>query len=144
MMEKQYIYSSLGNKFDMKNKSIDALLRGRVLLLEITPDNETCRAWIELSLQDRLKPPYPFRTDDYAILGRSPYSGYCELDSAVFKLRKSSFLVSDIENEFDPSYDGAENYIEIHSLDELNKYLDDNNLYLEDFVDSSDVDDYPL
>ncbi|WP_234300454.1 hypothetical protein [Rahnella aceris] len=128
----------------MKNKSIDALLRGRTLLLEITSDNETYRAWIELSLQDKLKPSYPFRTDSYAMLGHSPYSGYCDLDSAAFKLRKSSFLASDIENEFDPSYDGVENYIEINTLDELNKYLDDNNLSLDDFVDSSDVDDYPL
>ena len=128
----------------MKNKNFDALLRGRTLLLEITSDNEICRTWLELSLQDKLKPSYPFRIDDYAMLGHSPYSNCCDLDSAAFKLRKSSFLVSDIENEFDPSYDDVGDYMEINTVDELNKYLDDNDLSLDKFVDSSDVNDYPL
>jgi hypothetical protein len=128
----------------MKNKNIDALLRGRTLLLEIASDNEICRTWLELSLQDKLKPSYPFRIDDYAMLGYSPYSNYCDLDSAAFKLRKSSFLVSDIENKFDPSYDDVGDYLEINTVDELNKYLDDNNLSLDNFVDSSGVNDYPL
>jgi len=78
------------------------------------------------------------------MLGHSPYSNCCDLDSAAFKLRKSSFLVSDIENEFDPSYDDVGDYMEINTVDELNKYLDDNDLSLDNFVDSSDVNDYPL
>lgn len=82
----------------MKNKNIDALLRGRTLLLEITHDDVGYRTWIELSLQHNLRPDYPFRTGSYAMLENSPYSNCCVLDIAAFKLRKSSFLASDIEN----------------------------------------------
>ncbi|HFQ7061202.1 hypothetical protein [Citrobacter freundii] len=128
----------------MKHKNIDYLLRGRTLLLEVTSDSIDCRTWVELSLLDELKPIYPFRTDNYAMLGNSPYSNYCEYDMAAFKLRKSSFLVSDIENDFDPSYDMVGEYIKLNTVDDLIKYLDENKLSIDDFIDSSHVDDYPL
>jgi hypothetical protein len=128
----------------MKNENIDTLLRGRTLLLEVTPDDVDCRTWIELSLQDNLKPDYPFRTESYAMLGNSPYSNSCDLDIAAFKLRKSSFLASDIENEFDPSYDGVGDYLNLDTFDELIKYLAENQFNIDFFTDSSNVDDYPL
>ncbi|WP_249357062.1 hypothetical protein [Citrobacter sp. wls827] len=128
----------------MKHKNIDYLLRGRTLLLEVASDSIDYRTWVELSLLDELKPIYPFRTDNYAMLGNSTYSNYCEYDMAAFKLRKSSFLVSDIENDYDPSYDMVGDYIKLNTVDDLIKYLDENKLSIDDFIDSSHVDDYPL
>lgn len=128
----------------MKHKNIDYLLRGRTLLLEVASGSIDYRTWVEVSLVDELKPIYPFRADSYAMLGNSPYSNYCDYDSAVFKLRKSSFLVSDIENNFDPSYDMVGNYIKLNTVDDLIRYLDENKLSIDNFVDSSHVDDYPL
>ncbi|EHB41267.1 hypothetical protein SEENIN0B_01118 [Salmonella enterica subsp. enterica serovar Infantis str. SARB27] len=63
---------------------------------------------------------------------------------AAFKLRKSSFLASDIENYFDPSYEMVGNYIKLNTIDDLIIYLGENKLSIDDFVDSSQVDDYPL
>jgi len=128
----------------MKHKNIDYLLRGRTLLLEVPSDSIDYKTWVELSLLDELKPIYPFRTDSYAMLGNSPYSNYCEYDMAALKLRQSSFLVSDIENDFDPSYDMVGDYIKLNTVDDLIKYLDENKLSIDDFIDSSHVDDYPL
>ncbi|WP_245956763.1 hypothetical protein [Edaphovirga cremea] len=128
----------------MKHESIDSLLRGRTLLLEVAPEDADYRTWIELSLQDELKPAYPFRTDSYAMLGNSPYSNHCDHNIAAFKLRKSSFFASDIENDFDTSYDKVGSYIKLNTLDELIKYLSENKLLIDDFTDSSNIDDYPL
>lgn len=128
----------------MKHKNIDHLLRGRTLLLEVASDSIDYRTWVEVSLVDELKPIYPFRTDSYAMLGNSPYSNYCDYDKAAFKLRKSSFLASDIKNDFDPSYDMVGNYIKLNTVDDLIRYLDENKLSIDNFVDSSHVDDYPL
>ena len=128
----------------MKHKNIDYLLRGRTLLLEVASDSINYRTWVELSLLDELKPIYPFRTDSYAMLGNSPYSNYCDYDLAAFKLRKSSFLASDIENDLEPSYDMVGDYIKLNTVDDLIEYLDENKLSIDDFVDSSYVDDYPL
>ncbi|WP_254656583.1 hypothetical protein [Salmonella enterica] len=128
----------------MKHKNIDSLLRGRTLLLEVVSDSIDYRTWIEVSLLDELKPTYPFRTDSYAMLGNSPYSNCCDYNMAAFKLRKSSFLASDIENYFDPSYEMVGNYIKLNTIDDLIIYLGENKLSIDDFVDSSQVDDYPL
>ncbi|WP_338804619.1 hypothetical protein WDV76_04530 [Xenorhabdus griffiniae] len=127
----------------MKN-NINALLSGRTLLAEIQPKKEEDRSWIEISLQDELKPSYPFRTEPYAMLARSPYANKCDESNAKFKLRISSFLASDIENGFDPSYDSVGDYIKFNSLIELENYLNSINVMLDSFVDSSDDDDYPL
>lgn len=128
----------------MKHKNIDYLLRGRTLLLEVTSDSIDYRTWLEVSLLNELKPIYPFRTESYAMLGSSPYSNYCDYDIAAFKLRKSSFLSSDLDNNLDPSYEMVGDYIKLNTVADLIKYLDENGLPLDDFVDSSNVDDYPL
>lgn len=128
----------------MKYKNIDNLLRGRMFLLEVASGSIDYRTWIEVSLVDELKPIYPSRTDSYAMPGNSPYSNYCDYDRTAFKLRKSSFLASDIENDFDPSYDMVENHIKLNTVDDLIRYLDENKLSIDKFVDSSHVDDYPL
>ena len=128
----------------MENKNIILLLQGRVLLQEVDSENEEYRAWVELSLQDELKPAYPFRTEPNAMIGHSPYSKVCDESNAKFKIRKSYFLAEDIENDFDPSYDRVGKYIKLGSIDELLMHLKYNDIKLDDFIDASNVDDYPL
>lgn len=128
----------------MENKNLNALLQGRILLLEIRSKDDEHITWVELSLQDEMKPNYPFRTDNYAMIGASSYANFCRPEDAAFKLRTSTFLMSDIENECDPSYDRVGDYIFIESLDKLIGYLIINNINLNDFIDSSKVDEYPL
>lgn len=128
----------------MENKNLNALLQGRILLLETSADEDEHITWIELSLQDEIKPKYPFRTEHYAMKGMSPYANSCKPEDAAFKLRISIFLRTDIENEYDPSYDGVGDYIFIESLDKLLDYLKLRNINLHEFVDSSKVEGYPL
>lgn len=126
----------------MKNTIL--LLRGRTLLKELKLDNGEYRAWLEISLKDDLKPAYPFRIEPYAMIGQSPYSNICDESNAKFKVRISYFLAEDIANSFDPSYDEVGKYINLNSMEELFDYLIKNNFKLDDFIDSSDADDYPL
>lgn len=128
----------------MESNNLNALLKGRTLLLEIKSDDSEYRTWIELSLQNAMKPKHPFRTDNYAMISTSPYTNPCKLEDAAFKLRISKFLASDIENEYDPSYDGVGDYIFIESPEKLLEQLKLNNISLCDFVDSSKVEEYPL
>lgn len=128
----------------MENKSITSLLRGRTLLKEVASESDKDRTWVKISLQNELMPAYPFRTEPNAMIGHSPYSNICNESDAKFKIRTSSFLAEDIENEFDPSYDNVGEYIKLDSIDALITYLSASNLKLDDFIDSSDVDDYPL
>lgn len=130
--------------FYMETKNMILLLQGRALLQEVDAENEEYRAWVELSLQDELKPAYPFRTEPNAMIGHSPYSNICDESNAKFKIRKSYFLAEDIENDFEPSYDRVGEYVKLGSIDELTIYLKDNGLRLDDFIDASNVDDYPL
>lgn len=124
--------------------NLDILLSGKCLFKEINPLKDGCKTWVELSLQDNLKPVYPFRTEPYAMIGQASYANKCNKDKARFKLRVSSFLASDIENEYDPSYDFVGKYECIDSLDELGVYLKNIGLELDDFIDSSKDDEYPL
>ncbi|MEX2940817.1 hypothetical protein [Serratia fonticola] len=124
--------------------NLDILLSGKCLLKEINSLKDDCRTWVEISLQDNLKPIYPFRTEPYAMVGKSSYANKCDKDEAKFKIRVSSFLSSDIENEYDPSYDFVGKYENIDSLEELDTYLDSIGLKLDDFIDSSRDDEYPL
>ncbi|MFP1764040.1 hypothetical protein [Lonsdalea quercina] len=128
----------------MENKNLINLLQGKTLIKEFNEGDDDYRSWIELSLQDDLKPRYPFRTEPGAMLGGSPYSNSCNESDAKFKLRVSQFLAEDIENELDPSYDRVGSYTYIDSLDELVKQLSKYGVELEDFVEINKVDDYPL
>ncbi|EOT2536562.1 hypothetical protein ACLB80_001355, partial [Shigella flexneri] len=102
------------------------------------------RTWIEISLIDELKPSYPFRLEEYAMIGHSPYANECNKDEAKFKLRISSFLASDIDNEYDPSYDYVGKYEIIASLNELKTRLSTLHVNLEQFINSSEDDEYTL
>lgn len=128
----------------MESKNLNALLQGRILLLETSAEEDEHITWVELSLQDEIKPPYPFRTDHYAMKGMSPYANSCKPEDAAFKLRTSVFLKSDINNEYEPSYDNVGDYILIESMSELLEYLEMHNMNLNDFVDSSSIEGYPL
>ncbi|MEI7409829.1 hypothetical protein [Pectobacterium aroidearum] len=128
----------------MENKNLINLLQGKILIKEFNDGDDDYRSWIELSLQDILKPSYPFRTESGAMLGGSPYSNLCNEFDAKFKLRVSHFLAEDIENELDPSYDRVGNYTYLDSVDELIKKLSEYGVKLESFVDINKVDDYPL
>ncbi|ELY2671106.1 hypothetical protein SMC00_002668 [Cronobacter sakazakii] len=128
----------------MKNKKIELLLEGRTLLKEVACSDSGKRKWIELSLQDNLKPAYPFRTEPYAMLGHSQYANKCNIEDAKFKMRISIFAAEDIENGYDPSYDEVGDYEYFDSIAELEEKLVDLNVNLECFIDSSDDDEYPL
>jgi len=125
-------------------KNIELLLKGKILLKEIEPESNKFRTWIEILLQDDLQPAYPMRTEPYAMLGHSKYQNTCNPDKARFKVRVASFLVSDIENDFDPSYDWVSDFQHINSTEELKDYLKKYNLNIEDFSDASFDDEYPL
>lgn len=129
---------------DMENGNILKLLQGKTLIKEIAERGDEYRSWIELSLQDNLKPDYPFRTEPGAMLGSSPYSRLCNGLDAKFKLRASHFLAEDIENELDPSYDRVGDYIFFDSADELIEQISKYEVEIDDFVDANKVDDYPL
>ncbi|WP_225975673.1 hypothetical protein [Kosakonia cowanii] len=124
--------------------NLNKLLSGKTLLKEISPLMPEYRTWVEISLTDELKPSYPFRVDDYAMIGRSPYANQCNKEDAKFKIRISSFLESDIDNEYDPSYDYVGKYETIASLNQLEIKLSDLQVSLEEFIDSSEDDEYPL
>lgn len=125
-------------------KNIDKLLSGKTLLREVSPLMLEYRTWVEVSLKDELKPSYPLRVDAYAMVGHSPYFNQSNKEDAKFKIRISSFLSSDIENEYDPSYKYVGRYEEISSIDELKTRLSNLNINLEEFVDSSQDTAYPL
>ncbi|OCT25987.1 hypothetical protein A6E19_10530 [Pseudomonas putida] len=103
-----------------------------------------CRAWIELSLQDHLIPTYPFRVEPYSMIGQSPYANQCRIEDARFKIRLNIFNIEEIEQDLDPSYDRLGNFKILESVDELMEFLNENNLTLEDFIDASSVEEYPL
>lgn len=124
--------------------NLNKLLSGKILLKEISPLMSGYRTWVEISLIDELKPAYPFRVDEYAMIGRSPYANECSKDEAKFKLRISSFLASDIDNEYDPSYEHVGKYEIIVSLNELQTRLSTLHVNLEQFINSSEDDEYPL
>lgn len=124
--------------------NIDKLLSGKTLLREVSPLMPEYRTWVEVSLKDELKPSYPLRVDAYAMVGHSPYFNQSNKEDAKFKIRISSFLSSDIENEYDPSYKYVGRYEEISSIDELKTRLSNLNINLEEFVDSSQDTAYPL
>ncbi|MCG8709102.1 hypothetical protein JHU04_002334 [Brenneria sp. 4F2] len=107
-------------------------------------ENTDDRAWIELSLQDELKPSHPFRTEPGSMLGHSPYANLCNESVARFKLRTSYFLAKEIECGLDPSYDRVGSYIYLNSQDELIAKLSTYSLGLNDFIDANKTDDYPL
>jgi len=125
-------------------ENIDKLLSGKTLLREVSPLMPEYRTWVEVSLTDELKPSYPLRVDAYAMVGHSPYFNQCNKEHAKFKIRISPFLSSDIENEYDPSYNYVGRYEEVSSIDELNTRLSNLNINLEEFVDSSQDTAYPL
>ncbi|MHA0916682.1 hypothetical protein ACR9H8_18330 [Kosakonia cowanii] len=124
--------------------NIDKLLSGKTLLREVSPLMPEYRTWVEVSLKDELKPSYPLRVDAYAMVGHSPYFNQSNKEDAKFKIRISSFLSSDIENEYDPSYKYVGRYEEISSIDELKTRLSNLNINLEEFLDSSQDTAYPL
>ncbi|WP_240503876.1 hypothetical protein [Lonsdalea iberica] len=128
----------------MESKNLINLLQGKILIKEFNGGDDDYRSWIELSLQDNLRPSYSFRTEPGAMLGGSPYANSCNESDAKFKLRVSHFLAEDIENELDPSYDRVGSYTYLDSIDELMKQLSKYGVELKDFIDINKVDDYPL
>ncbi len=123
---------------------IKTLLQGRTLVSEIKSDTPQSRTWIELSLQDHLIPAYPLRTEPYSMIGHSPYADQCRIEETRFKARLNTFNAEDIEQALDPSYDRVGSFRALESIAELKVFLSKNSLVLEDFVDASDVDEYPL
>lgn len=123
---------------------IRTLLQGQTLVYEITSDTPQCRAWVELSLQDHLIPTYPFRAEPYSMIGHSPYANQCRIEDARFKTRLNIFNAEEIEQDLDPSYDRLGDFKTLESVDELMEFLNENNLTLEDFIDASSVEEYPL
>ncbi|MFJ9989409.1 hypothetical protein ACIQSO_01625 [Pseudomonas putida] len=128
----------------MTSKNLENLLKGKTLLKEVKPETLKDRAWIELSLQDHLIPTYPFRAEPYSMIGHSPYTNQCRIEDARFKTRLNIFNIEEIEQDLDPSYDRLGNFKTLESVDELMEFLNENNLTLEDFIDASSVEEYPL
>lgn len=123
---------------------IRTILQGQTLVYEIKSDTPKCRAWIELSLQDHLIPAYPFRAEPYSMIGHSPYTNQCRIEDARFKTRLNIFNIEEIEQDLDPSYDRLGNFKTLESVDELMEFLNNNNLTLEKFIDTSSVEEHPL
>ena len=124
-------------------KSLEKLLKGRILVKELFDTTKEKRKWIEIKLHPDCKPSYPFRLPPNSMIGGSPYICAASKQSAKFKLRFSSFNSIDIENEYDPSYDGVGDYIDLPSVEELDNYLQEMSLSLDDFSDSSETQ-YPM
>ncbi|HGM5580209.1 TPA: hypothetical protein ACKP22_001888 [Pseudomonas putida] len=78
------------------------------------------------------------------MIGRSRHANQCRTEDARFKTRLNTFNAEDIEQALDPSYDRVGSFRALESIDELRVFLSENSLVLEDFVDASDVDEYPL
>ncbi|MFB6362863.1 hypothetical protein ACFCP7_02230 [Paenibacillus elgii] len=127
-----------------KIDNLELLLRGKALLHKLSPGDPLCRMWIEISLRLEALPPYPFRTEPNAMLGHSNYAPRCREQDARFQLRKASFLSSDLEHGFDPSYDRVEDYNQLDSVAALQGHLAVLGVRLEDFTEASNVEEYPL
>ncbi|CAI3949171.1 unnamed protein product [Commensalibacter communis] len=61
---------------------MNMLLSGKNLVLQSKSEATDYITWLELSLQDQLKPIYPLRTDNYAMLGHSKYHYICPIERA--------------------------------------------------------------
>ena len=131
----------------MRNNT-QLLLTGCILIKEITSDQDKKNGlirWAEISLYGgKEKRNYFFRVDNYAMLKGSSYFRELDAKNALFRTRISSFLKSDIDNEYDPSYGGVGNYTEVVGISNLEVLLQENGLEINQFVDSSSIDSYPL
>ncbi|BDR55773.1 hypothetical protein [Xylocopilactobacillus apis] len=124
-------------------KILDLLLKGNSVIKEIPSNNPDDVMWLEISLQDDLKPTYSFRRDHYARVEPNFFNS-CPIEKAKFKLRESAFIRSDLEQGFDPSYERVGQFFYLNSLAELEDYLKNRNLDLDRFQSVSEVELYPL
>jgi hypothetical protein len=126
------------------NENLDILLKGGNLIREIPPQGEGQRTWLEISVDAKTIPPYPLRLPPNPMLQGSPYLPKMAIESAIFRLRKASFLAEDIAMGFDPSYDKVSKYQCYQSFDELCLALQAENVHFEDFVKDTADSDYPM
>ncbi len=125
-------------------KKIDFLLTGGHLLKEIPSEDPLARTWFEICIDESGIKKYPFRLPPHAMLQNSPYFPKEDLQSAVFRLRKSSFPAFDIENQFDPPFDKVGKYRDFNNFNDLLLELQYENVRFDDFIDAALDDEYPL
>ncbi|WP_046226999.1 hypothetical protein [Paenibacillus dauci] len=128
----------------MITQSLELLLKGKILLKEITPVDANSITWMEVRLQSGCLPAYPLRTEPGAMIAFSPYQPSVTIEQACFQVRQASFDRADIEDELEPSYDRVGEYIQIANWQDLQEYLGHYDLMIDDFIDSRHVDKYPL
>jgi hypothetical protein len=126
------------------DENLDILLKGGSLVFEIPPQIDGQRSWLEISIDAESIPPYPLRLPPNAMLQGSPYLPKLAIESAIFKLRKSSFSAEDIVMGFDPSCDKVGKYQHYKSLHELFLALQAENVHFENFVKDTADSAYPL
>lgn len=122
--------------------NLEKILTGRILVLEIPSKNPKKRKWIEILLHHDDLPSYPLRVPPHGTTSLSEYQSKASLNSR-FKFRKCSFNADDIEQGYDPSYEGVEEYHIVETYEKLNEVLIANGVEIENFVDSL-ASDYPL
>ncbi|MDR1911463.1 MAG: hypothetical protein LBQ52_03840 [Helicobacteraceae bacterium] len=124
--------------------NLKALLLNTTLVKEIDSESESERVWIEIRLSPYApQPRYPFRAEPYAALFLSKYWIACPIEKASFRLRYATLQKEDIENQYEPDERKVGKYIDIPSVIELEKFLNENKLNIDEFVDSLDTQ-YPL
>lgn len=126
------------------DENLEILLKGGRLVKEIFPQCNGLHSWLEISINSENIGPYPLRVPPSAMLQGSPYLPKMAIESAIFRLRKSSFAAEDIAMGFDPSYDSVGKYQHHQSFDELCLALQAENVHFEDFVKDTADSDYPL
>jgi hypothetical protein len=127
-----------------ESPNLKALLLNITLVKEIDSENDSERAWIEICLSPRApQPRYPFRTEANAMLAGSPYWIPRPPERASFISRYAILQREDIDNGYEPDDRKVGKYIDISSISDLEKFLNDRNLNLDEFVDALQTE-YPL
>lgn len=124
------------------SQNIDKLLKGRILVKEVSAPSSEKRTWIEVALHSEDLPAYPFRTEPYAMTSASPYRPMADVQSR-FKVRTSTFDAEEIRQGYDPSYEEVGDYEVVDSLQRLETYLAIRGIAIDDMADSAQTE-YPL
>ncbi|BDR57679.1 hypothetical protein [Xylocopilactobacillus apicola] len=82
-------------------KTLDLLLKGNSVIKEIPSNNPDDVMWLEISLQDDLKPTYQFRHDYYARVELNFFNS-CPIEKAksIYKIRFKTRILSELVNFF--------------------------------------------
>jgi hypothetical protein len=133
----------------MQKDNLTHLLKGCVLVKELISNDKRFRTWLEISLQIQVDPSFTLVKGRLVMDWDENFlpehkKKICEKSEAKFKVRQNSFLIEDIENGFDPSYEWVGEFKYINSIDDLFSYLAKNNLNLDDFELPTWDNDYPL